>query len=159
LARIAPVCYGFRSRAAREETTMAELDREELLAALSQIADDNDDAAAEAGRIAAALLADAGLAWTDVILPQEALAGLDAGDAETGNTANAAADIDKAANEKDALVLIDRLLERKNLYHGTREELLAYKDDIAAGEFAASDLVYLNSLYARVIMGKATSGD
>lgn len=51
---------------------------------------------------------------------------------------------------RQALKLIESLLSRKNLYEGTRDEILSYKEDIAAGEFHADDLRYLKALSSRL---------
>ena len=133
---------------------MPDLDRDELLATLAKLAD--PDAGADAARRAVAMVGDAGLDWRDIIVDEQALAAL----AATGDTEPATdtpQQADQAASVADAALLIERLLERKNLYEGTRDELEAYKDDLASGDFDESDLAYLNALYARVMMGKNSS--
>jgi hypothetical protein len=140
--------------ATKEEQAMAALDRDALLAALSEIGSDDDATAAEAGRAVAALLGDSGLAWADILVPDfeavTAATATFAGDGDTEGASEPAATV--AENADDALVLIEQLLTRDNLYEGTRDELLAYKEDIAAGEFDGGDLTYLNALYARVTL-------
>ena len=140
---------------------MAVLDRAELLSALAKLADADDGVVAAAGRSAAGLIAGADLDWPDVIVPQDTLSalGVDDDDDDEEPVIGVTADFDKAATNDDALLLIGRLLERKNLYEGTREDLVAYKDDIAAGEFDASDLAYLNALSARIMAGNGKSGN
>lgn len=137
---------------------MVELDRAGLVAALAKLSDPDDDAAVAAARDAAGIVADAGLDWADLIVPQDALTALTES-AEVPVESDAAAEIDEAATNEDAIVLIDRLLDRKNLYEGTREELLAYKQDIADGTFEPDDLAYLNALYARITMNKVRAED
>lgn len=135
---------------------MADLDRDELLAALSRLDDSDDASAAEAARAASTLLSEAGLAWSDIIVPAATIAALaepPAAASETATPANA------ATNTDDALVLIDKLLARDSLYEGTRDDLLAYKEDIAEGTFDDSDLAYLNALYARVMSNSVGSDD
>jgi len=138
---------------------MAELDRADLLAALAKLDAADDSIVAEAGRSAASLLSDSGLDWSDIIVPQDTLTALAADDAAKEPAAPAATDIGTAQTTEEALVLIDRLLDRKTLFEGTRDDLLACKHDIAAGEFDASDLAYLNALYARVMAGGGEGGD
>lgn len=135
---------------------MADLDRDELLAALSRLDDSDDASAAEAARAASTLLTESGLAWSDVIVPAAAIAALARPSAATGETATPS---DAAANTDDALVLIDKLLARDSLYEGTRDDLLAFKEDITEGTFDDSDLAYLNALYARVMSNSVGSGD
>ena len=135
---------------------MATLDREELLALMSQLSDDDDSKVAAAGRAAAAMLDGAGLGWGDIILPDAALSAASATDAT--RPPSPPADLAAAAtNSAEALVLIEQLLARDSLYEGTRSELVAYRDDIAAGEFDDGDLAYLNALYGRVMQASASS--
>lgn len=136
---------------------MAALDRDELLAHLSQLNDDDDATIAEAGRAAASLLAASGLDWPDVVLAPSALAALDATPPPVEAMTRAETP-SVAKNNGDALLLIEHLLARDSLYEGTREDLVAYREDIAAGEFTGDDLAYLNALYARVVMGKVKPG-
>jgi hypothetical protein len=136
---------------------MAALDRDELLANLSHLNDDDDATVAEAGRAAASLLAASGLDWPDVVLSPAALATLAA--TAVPDDAMAHAETPSAAKTSDdALLLIEHLLARDSLYEGTREDLVAYREDIAAGEFTDDDLAYLNALYARVVMGNVKPG-
>ena len=130
---------------------MPAINRDDLIAALARIGVDDDEAAANAGREATSQLVDAGLAWSDVIVEQQALATLEQQTTAASSRSSSAATPNHAANNDDALLLIDKLLTRDGLFEGTRDELQAYKDDIAAGEFDASDLAYLNALYARVM--------
>lgn len=136
---------------------MADLDRAELLAALAKLADSDDTAAAAAGRVAAAMVADAGLDWSDIVVPESTIAALAPDPAPVAASTDAAA-IGEATTNSDAIALIDRLLARANLYEGTREELVAYRKDIAEGTFDVDDLAYLNALYARVTSNKVRSG-
>jgi hypothetical protein len=139
---------------------MADFDRDELLATLSRLSDSDDATAAAAGRAAVGLLADAGLGWPDIIIAAPALAeGAPEPEADAEAEAAPATPADAAKNSEDALVLIEQLLARKSLYEGTRDDLLAYKEDIAAGEFDDADLAYLNALYARVVMGTVKTED
>lgn len=137
---------------------MAALDRTALLAALAAIDSEDDAKAAAAGRKAATMVADAGLAWQDVVAEDiESRASDAVGD--SGGTVNTAEAVAEAQTKEDALVLIEQLLARDNLYEGTREELMAYKDDIAADEFDDGDLAYLNALYARVMLNAVKKDD
>lgn len=143
---------------------MAGLERDELLAALAQLDSEDETTIAAAGRAASALLAETGLTWPDVIVDAAALvAASNAGEADSAgdaaSPANPAESQQAAANPQDAAALIEQLLARKNLFEGTRAELLAYKDDIAAGEFDDSDLAYLNALNVRVVKNSGKTGD
>lgn len=131
---------------------MAELDRDTLLEALSDIGSDDDATAAEAGRAATAQLLEAGLRWTDILVADFATIQAPASASGAEDADATAAPASAAENADDALVLIEQLLARDNLYEGTRDELLAYKEDIAGGEFDDDDLTYLNALYARVTL-------
>lgn len=133
---------------------MIDLDRAELLAALARLAD--PDEGADAARRAAAMVGDAGLDWPDIIVDEETLSALRS-TRDTEPATDTSQQIDNAASAADAGLLIDQLLERDNLFEGTRAELEAYKDDLASGDFDESDLAYLNALYARVMMGKNSS--
>ena len=137
---------------------MTDLDRDELLATLARLSDADDATAAEAGRAAAAMVAEAGLGWADVIVAPETLVEAEM-TATPGVAAGPTAPFDSATNSADALVLIEHLLARESLYEGTRDELLAYKEDIASGEFGDDDMVYINALYARVVLGQVRKGD
>jgi hypothetical protein len=138
---------------------MAGLDRDALLSALAGLNSDNDEAVASAGKRASALLADAGLGWNDVVAGVDALALLGNGAAAAMPRDADTATIDRAETTTDALALIERLLKRDSLYEGTRDELVAYRDDIAAGTFDKGDLTYLNALYARLMLGSTTKAD
>lgn len=139
---------------------MADLDRAEFLSVLAQLANDDESKIIEAAQEAAMLVGDSGLDWSDLIITEEAIASLHPDEPEVeDSTPGTASDIQKAVTNEDALVLIGRLLDRKNLYEGTREELLAYKDDIKANEFEADDLAYLNALYARVMSEQSKKGN
>lgn len=52
--------------------------------------------------------------------------------------------------------LIDKLLARQGLAETTREELEAFKTDIAEGDFTAADSKYLKALAARLDGGTKT---
>ena len=65
----------------------------------------------------------------------------------------AATTADEAIAAEDCakdLKLIESLLARPNLFDGTRDELLGYKEDIAAGEFHPADSRYLRVLSKRL---------
>ena len=136
---------------------MAQLDRAELLAVLAKLADADDSVAAEAGRSAVTLITEANLDWSDIILPADALTALADDTEQTDTVGDIGATVARAGNNTEALALIEQLLKRKTLYEGTRDELQAYKDDIANGEFENSDLAYLNALQARIMTGGGKS--
>ena len=120
---------------------MAELDREALIRALEKLGSEDDGEALQAARSVAAQLADADAAWDDLLVPD---ADADAEAEPPPGTREAAGDY--AAD----LAIIEKLLGRPQLYEGTREELEAYRADIADGEFDENDRRYLHALDARL---------
>ncbi|MGE0254028.1 MAG: hypothetical protein AB7N54_16495 [Alphaproteobacteria bacterium] len=121
-------------------------DRDRLIEALDRLGDPDDATALAAAREAASAMKDADLDWDDVLtLPRDEE---DAGDmAETGEGVAAPVAV---GDNAEALSTIERLLARPGLFEGTREELLGYRADIAAGEFDAEDRRYLAALAARL---------
>ena len=124
--------------------------REDLIQALNRLGDPDDSSALTAARQAAELVNGQNMSWDELLAnPQD--------DSEPEvDEAPAAPPVpeltEQAASSeenKEALALIDKLLER-DLFEGTRDELLAYKDDISAGEFQADDLRYLHALDKRL---------
>ena len=54
------------------------------------------------------------------------------------------------ARDAESLALIEKMLARRQLAETTREELAAYKEDIAEGELDEADRKYLRALHARI---------
>lgn len=121
-------------------------DRDRLIEALDRLGDSDDATALAAAREAAGAMKDAGLDWDDVLtLPRDDEASVDATGTDEAPVAPVA-----VGDNAEALSTIERLLARPGLFEGTREELLGYRADIAAGEFDAEDRRYLAALAARL---------
>ncbi len=122
--------------------------RAELIESLVGLAEADDPAALAAARKANEIMTGLNSSWDELLVhgaPEE-------DEAPTPLTAEPAPDERPASSEegRHALKLIESLLSRGNLFEGTREELLGYKEDIAAGEFQADDLRYLKALSRRL---------
>ena len=118
-------------------------ERAQLIACLQNLDGPDDPAVLTAARTAVALVNDLGGNWNDLlVLPETADDA--AAEAAPDDTPIAAADF------TEDVALIDALLARPNLFEGTRDELLGYKEDIAEGEFNAQDRRYLQALSQRL---------
>lgn len=144
---------------------MAELDRQTLLDLLNRFDDADDATVTAAAREAQQALTNAGLTWDDVLVPAEPDA--EDEDEDEYEEFDADDDVDDAADDDDAgdtdnvipisaaearedLALIDRILRDHDVSEDTREELEGYREDIEAGEFTASDRNYLKALKKRL---------
>ncbi len=125
--------------------------RDELLQALNRLGDPEDAAALAAARQAAELVGTAETSWDDLIRAplDDDEPGEEAEDEAPATAPELNEQAASSAENKEASALIEKLLAR-DLYEGTREELLAYQEDIAAGEFQADDLQYLRALDSRL---------
>ena len=52
--------------------------------------------------------------------------------------------------ENDPLMMIERLLGRRDILDDSRDELLSFKHQLAKGELDPVDLDYLKKVYARI---------
>ena len=124
--------------------------RAELLASLNALSAEGDEEALAAARNAARQVEELQTSW-DALLA-DAADDVDEAEAEEPEAppAEEAETPTSKGEHKEALKLIDGLLARDKLLDATRDDLLAYKEDIAAGEFLASDLRYLKALNSRL---------
>lgn len=147
---------------------MAEIDRQSLLDLLNRFGDTDDAAVLAAAREAHQALDQAGLTWDEVLLPAEPEMPDDEADEpddaygdeddEEPEGEEGEADADdadnvipiSAAEAREDLALIDRILRDHSVSEDTREELDGYREDIEAGEFTASDRNYLKALQKRL---------
>lgn len=129
-----------------------ELDRDALIGLLDKLGEGDDQAVLAAAREISGRMAAAGRAWDEVLADWGAAdaAPAEEADAEPEDKADDAAPAVPAGGDRDALAIIDKLLARSELNEITREELMGYKEDIAAGEFAEADRRYLGLLRARL---------
>ncbi len=128
--------------------------RTDLLESLDRLADEDDAAALAAARKATELAAAIGKPWDELLVDEATTNGDELAHEEAAPETSQPQTVSETqastAENKEALQLIEALLSRKNLFEGTRDELLAYKEDIAEGEFQADDLRYLRSLSNRL---------
>ncbi len=141
------------------------LDRNDIISLLNGLGSDRDEDVLEAARQVHARITAAGMAWEDLLVPDQA--DEDAGEAEdadedageakeadedAGETedADGAEDPDPKGRHAESLAQIDKLLARSGISDDLREELKGYKTDIAEGEFQDADRRYLRALSARL---------
>lgn len=145
---------------------MAGLDRDALIRELEQLGDADDATVLAAARSIAALVAAADADWDGLLAPhgdaspveQPTTTVDEPADEPADETADEPAEPPAAAPEVVAdgddfaaeVAIIDKLLARPELFEGTRQELEASREDIAAGEFLAADRKYLHALNARL---------
>ncbi len=137
------------------------LNRDEIVALLERLGGDDDADVIAAARALHIAIADAGTAWADLLVPE------DAGD--TGGAADTDVDTDvdtvaagldtvaeadvpagKAGRDAGALALIDKLLARPGVTEAFRREMEGYRHDIAEGAFEDADHRYLGALHKRL---------
>ncbi len=127
------------------------LNRDEIIALLERLGEEDDAAVLEAARALHASVAESGTSWADLLVPE---GGGEAADAapEAADTAPeaAAAPTGGGGGGGDALALIDKLLARSGITEDFRREMEGYKADIADGTFADADLKYLRALDKRL---------
>ncbi len=130
------------------------LDRDDVIGLLKRLGSDRDEDVLEAARQVHVLITAAGMAWEELLVPDEAVGDSDDSDgaAEEYDLADADAEppVDQAEKNAESLALIDKLLARSGISEDFREELTGYKADIAEGEFGDADHQYLRALYKRL---------
>lgn len=130
------------------------MDRDELIGLLGQLGDDNDQTVLAAARAVHAKVAAAGQTWDALLTRPSAAANddipseADLADDDEGDAAPTAGG--PTPDDTEALRLIERLLQGKEISEDLRRELEDYKADIAAGEFADGDRRYLKALHQRL---------
>ena len=118
-------------------------DRTGFIALLEQLRQDDDAAVAAAARDIHARMEEEGVTWEALIVDPSADDDYDDDD-EGGAVFIPASD---TASDSE---LIDSLLAAEGLSDDTRDELMDYKQDIAAGEFTEADSQYLRALAKRL---------
>ena len=148
-------------------------DRESVIELLEKLGEPDDSEALSAARKLHEQIADSGLTWDELLVPDTDAAAEtepdDSDDAdeedegeeseeseegEEGKEDTAAPEVDDevvpTGDAADDIKLIDRLLERKGISANLREELDGYKEDIKEGDFTTGDRQYLNALRKRL---------
>lgn len=136
---------------------MEPLNRDEIVALLERLGGDDDADVLAAARALHIAIADAGTAWADLLVPEDAG---DTGGAADTDVDTVAADLDtvaeadvpagKAGRDGGALALIDKLLARPGVTEAFRREMEGYRHDIAEGAFEDADRRYLGALHKRL---------
>ena len=144
---------------------LAKLDREEFMALLEKLGDEDDQTVLTAARDVHARLTVADVTWDDLLVPEEDeeeyetdLSDEDSGEGDEDLAASPleSEDDEEPLSEEEkaeALALIGKL-EARDVSADTKTELKEYRDDIAAGEFEKMDLRYLRALHARLAKTK-----
>jgi hypothetical protein len=136
---------------------MANLDRSRVIELLERLGAESDEAALHAARELHRAVGEAGVSWDELLRPDDTDA--DDTDADGGLADDDPPDVEPAepAPRKAAAPdraedarLLDRLLARKNLSQEMREELARLKQDLAEGEFDATDSEYVRALAKRL---------
>ena len=137
------------------------LKRDDIIELLNKLGSDRDEDVLEAARQAHARIAEAGVTWDDLLVPdgtdepeedeyEEPEDEPDEDEYEGPEDEPDKAPAAKAGNDAESRKLIDKLLARKGISDDLRAELNGYKADIAGGEFSEADRRYLNALHARL---------
>ncbi|HYC02031.1 MAG TPA: hypothetical protein VED40_01985 [Azospirillaceae bacterium] len=130
------------------------MDRDSFIRLLDRLGDPDDSSALSAAREVHARMTQAGVGWSDLLIPAPATApAISDPGAAGGPPEPDLRPVPPEEGETDA-ALIDRMLATYELSDATRLELLDLKGDIAAGEFTASDSRYLRDLEARLSRGR-----
>ncbi|MEC9345158.1 MAG: hypothetical protein VYB54_02955 [Pseudomonadota bacterium] len=117
---------------------MMVIDRDALLAALESLGDSDDATALAAARTAARLVQAADADWDSLLVAMKRKA------------PSSATPALEDADDQTILRVIDEILARPNLHEGTREDLDAYREELAAGELDPEDRRYILGLHARL---------
>ncbi len=148
-----------------------ELDRDGIIGLLENLGSERDEDVVKAAREIHAQVTAAGVTW-DVLLAPDTAAEDEAPDAAAEEEDEDAAGREEADGEdaqfaeadgedaapapvrdggnKESLALIAGLLAKSDISKDMRQELQAYKEDIAEGEFEDMDRKYLRALHARL---------
>lgn len=124
------------------------LDREDVLALLRRLGEDDDADVLSAARTLHAQIGDAGVDWDELLAAEPFTDEAESSGApETGGKAVTG----KGGRDADTLTLIDQLMAMPNRSEALREELEEYKSDIANGDFQARDHQYVRALHKRLL--------
>lgn len=125
------------------------LDRDELIGLLNSLGSEDDAEALAAARRAQALVAEAGVSWDELLVPEES-AEEDRELDEEPTEAEEEPPAEAAEKNAESLALIGKLLARKDISQELRDELEGYKADIAEGDFTEADRKYLRAVSQRL---------
>lgn len=141
------------------------LNRDEIIALLERLGGDADTDVLAAARALHAATTNAGIAWADLLVPEDTG---DVVDSVADEPVEAVADesvetvadepveavveppAEASARDAEALALIEKLLARSGITETFRDEMAGYKRDIADGAFEGSDYTYLVALQKRL---------
>jgi hypothetical protein len=128
------------------------LNRDEIIALLERLGGDADTDVLAAARALHAATTDAGIAWADLLVPEDTGDSGVVVDSVADEPAEAVAEppADASARDAEALALIEKLLARSGITETFRDEMAGYKRDIADGAFESSDYTYLVALQKRL---------
>lgn len=118
------------------------VDRATFIELLEKLRQDDDAEVLAAAREITKRMDEGGVAWDQILVDPDAEDADDDFDEDL--------DDEPLGEAADDSALIESLLAREDLSDEMREELEGYKDDIAEGEFTASDSRYLNALAKRL---------
>lgn len=124
--------------------------RDDLIGLLDRLGSERDEEVLEAARELRDRLAEAGLTWEDLLVPEEDAGAAGAGAEEPGPAPAEEAAGGKTGGDAETLALIGKMLARPGISEDFREELEGYKQDIAEGEFEQRDHDYVRALYKRL---------
>ncbi len=120
------------------------LNRDEIIALLEQLGDQDDAAVLDAAHKLHASVIESGTTWDQLLVPEE-----DDDDAEVAPVPETAA-APAGGGDAEPLALIDKLLARPGITEDFRQEMEGYKADIANGTFSDDDRKYLLALDKRL---------
>lgn len=126
-------------------------DRDHIVQLLDQLGAAEDEKALAAARELDAAIKAASMSWDDLLVPEDDEFENEPEDAQGEDDDDDDDDgIVPEADAGDSAALIDKLLAKSDISDELREELEGYKEDIAEGDFTASDASYLQSLEKRL---------
>jgi hypothetical protein len=144
------------------------LNRDEIIALLERLGGDADADVLAAARALHAATTNAGIAWADLLVPEDTGDRGDVVDSVADEPVEAVADepveavadepveavaeppAKASARDAEALALIEKLLARPGVTETFRDEMAGYKRDIADGAFENADHRYLAALHKRL---------
>ncbi len=138
-----------------------DFDRDGLISLLQELNNDDDEKVLKAARALRGGMRASGRTWDDLLRDSndesrsreettEDIDDDDDDDESEDEPEDKKATTSVSMDNDEALKLIDKMLKKSNVSASMREELMGYKEDIADGEFEASDRQYLRALHARL---------
>ena len=138
-----------------------DFDRDGLISLLQELNNDDDEKVLKAARALRGGMRASGRTWDDLLRDsndesrsrEETTEDIDDDDDDESEDEpeDKKATTSVSMDNDEALKLIDKMLKKSNVSASMREELMGYKEDIADGEFEASDRQYLRALHARLL--------